>query len=90
MTAPVQPKNDALSCPRAEIISEIWQGVAFIEEARARLAGQIRQSPARDAASRALAEANTKLILAAQLLTPTELAQRPSDALELPPRPVRV
>ena len=70
-------EGDALSAPRAEIISRAWQAVSFLQEVRVDLAKQVRQSHARDMASGAFDTAITHLVLGACLLIPAELAQHP-------------
>ena len=80
MTAPTPPKADALSPLRAEVISELWQAVSYIEEVRAKLTAHVRTSEAREAASRAMTEATTRLVVAAQLLLPSD---RRRETIEL-------
>lgn len=59
-----------LSAPGAEVISRLWQAIAFLEEVRSDLTGRVRQSPARDAASVALVSGTQQLIMAAGILAP--------------------
>jgi len=70
----LEPSNslapEALSVPRAEIISRIWQAVAFLEEVRGDLARQVRQSKTRDAAAVALTSGEQQLVLSAGILAP--------------------
>lgn len=67
--------SEALSVPRAEIISRIWQAVAFIEEVRGDLARQVRQSKTRDAAALALTSGEQQLVLSAGILAPKATRQ---------------
>lgn len=69
--------GDALSAPRAEIISRSWQAVSFLQEVRVDLVKNVRQSRARDMAAEAFDTAITNVVLAASLLIPSELAQLP-------------
>ena len=73
---------DALSAPRCEIISRVYQAAAFLEEVRADLKKQVRQSAARDMAEGAFATALAHMIIGASALVPNELAQRPQAVME--------
>jgi hypothetical protein len=77
-TVTVKDNAEVLSPPRAEVISELWQGVAFLEEVRTKLNRSVRVSPARTMAGDALSNATTQLILAASLLVPTGLVEIPA------------
>ena len=66
-------KQDApvsISAPAAEIISRLWQAVAFLEEVRADLTRLVRVSPSRDAAAIAITSGTQQLVLAAGILAP--------------------
>lgn len=67
-------KKEAMSAPRAEIISRLWQAVSFLEELRTDLVRQLRQTGARDHALAAVQTASTHLTLAGGMLAlPTKL-----------------
>lgn len=68
--------TDAMSPPRAEIISRAWQAVAFIEEMRSDLTKQVRESPAREQSAVSLTAATQHLVIAATLLVPGKMVRR--------------
>ncbi|HEV8263739.1 MAG TPA: hypothetical protein VGQ06_02230 [Gemmatimonadales bacterium] len=70
---PEHPTTDVLSAPRAEVISRVWQAVAYLEEARADLGKQVRKSTSRELAADVIKEAVTSLVRATLLLTPAAL-----------------
>lgn len=69
-------RADALSAFRAEIISRLWQAIAFIEETRADLLKHVPQTGAREVAIDEVRIASTHLTVAAGVLVPRELAHR--------------
>jgi len=54
----------------AEIISRIWQAVAFIEEIRGDMERSIRQSTGRDTGLEAIGSSTVALVTAAAALAP--------------------
>ncbi len=66
-------QHAALGVPRAEIFKRLFEAIAFLEELRADVPEQIRQSPARDAAIEALHRASNELLCGARLLVPQEI-----------------
>lgn len=58
-----------IGAPRAEIISELWQAIGFLEECRTKLP-RVRQSPSREAAAVAITAGMQQLMLAAAILSP--------------------
>ena len=70
-----QKDVEVVTPARAEVISEAWQAVAFVDELRTKLNKSVRNSTSRDMASNALASAITQLVLAASLLVPTGIVE---------------
>jgi len=76
--------EEALSRERAEVISRLWQAIAFLDEARTDATKQIRQSAARDAAVEAMLDGTQNLVRAAAYLMPDTVSTRISKVEHIP------
>ena len=56
--------------PHAEVISRIWQAIAFVEEIRGDMERSLRQSTGRDTGAEAIGAALVALVAAAAALAP--------------------
>jgi hypothetical protein len=78
-----QDVQESIGAKRAEIISRLWQAIAFLEEVRADLGNGVRMSPAREQASIAITSSTQQLVLAAGILAPKSM--RPEATAETEP-----
>lgn len=62
--------SNAIGAPRAEIISRLWQAIAFLEEVRADIPRQVRASESLGSAVTEIQAATRRLTKAAALLAP--------------------
>jgi hypothetical protein len=65
-----QELQESIGAKRAEIISRLWQAIAFLEEIRADMGTGVRVSASRDQAGIAITSATQQLVLSAGILAP--------------------